>query len=272
MKHRVLASLALSTCGAFASVTAQAQCVECAQQMFQATLTSNIWYGINQDQIDSTRRSDARNGVCYDANRNMSGCDGRVTSARKRYDGIPDWTANKAKSVVMNVIKAEYAKRQRAYGNGNAGQWLNTAASDIARQMSPLESEYFDRFDASDRKAADDWYLAQVRRIAEDYASGHRGPGLGELMYGKVPASTRKQAEDATFAVIDSALGRMIQQRGREAAIAWAREMGLAIGSGVKNLAPEYAERSRTDGRASADEWYVQQAGDLARLQVSSGG
>ncbi|MFT3761641.1 MAG: hypothetical protein QM761_03315 [Pseudoxanthomonas sp.] len=270
MKPRLFAIPALLAYAAAASVPARAQCVECAQQMFQATLTANAWYNINQDQIDQTRSMDARNGTCYDANRNFNGCNGRATNANQRYGGrIPDWTADEAKKVVMEVIKTEYARRLRAHGNGNAGQWLNTAASDIARQMAPLEAEYFRRHDADDRNSADRWYLAQVRRIAERYASGHRGPGIGEAMIGSVPAATRQRAEDATFAVLDPEIARIERAQGQASAVAWARDLGLAVGAGVKNLAPEYALRAKAEGRAKADQWYVEQARTLARLQVA---
>jgi len=41
------------------SLPAGAQCLECAQQMFQAILATNIWYNIHQDHIDQTRNRDA---------------------------------------------------------------------------------------------------------------------------------------------------------------------------------------------------------------------
>ena len=71
MKHYPLAIAVLIASGVGLSAPVHAQCVECAQQMFQGTLTGNIWYNINQDQIDQTRRRDADNGIYYDANRHL---------------------------------------------------------------------------------------------------------------------------------------------------------------------------------------------------------
>jgi hypothetical protein len=247
--------------------------VECAQQMFQATLTSHAWYNINQSQIDHTRAMDARGGTCYDANRNFTGCHGKATTrAKDRFDGkLPDWTAGEAKKGVMDVLQAEYARRLHRDGKGPAAQWLNTAASDIARQMITLEPEYFRRWDAGDRNRADTWYLGQVRQMAERYASGHQGPGMGEAMVANVPAATRQRAEDATFAVLEPEIGRIERSQGQARAVAWAREMGGAVGAGVRNLAPEYVLRTKAEGQASADRWYVDQATRLARLQITHG-
>ena len=201
-----------------------------------ATLTNNAWRGINQKQIDDTRNRDARNGTCYDANRNSPGCNGRAPSPKNRFNGqIPDGTADKANQMVMEIIKAEY----------------------------------FRRWDASDRNSADQWYLDQVRRIAERYASGHQGPGIGEAMIGSIPAATRQRAESASFAVLEPEIRRREQAQGQVSAVAWARELGTAVGAGVKNLAPEYVQRAQAEGRASADQWYVDQARRLAQLQVA---
>ena len=271
MTHRSPTLTALLACALAASLPAQAQCLECAQQMFQATLTGNAWYGINQSMIDDTRSRDAGNRICYDANRNFKGCDGRAAvSASERFDGqLPDWTVGQARKVVLDVLKAEYAHRLRRDGRGAAAQWLNIAASDIARQMVALTPEFFRRWDADNRSRADRWYLAQVRQMAERYANGHHGPGLGAAMIDRVPAATRQRAEDATFAVLEPEIDRIERHQGKASAVAWARELGGAVGAGVRNLAPEYALRARAEGRDSADRWYVEQATHLARLQVA---
>lgn len=166
----------------------------------------------------------------------------------------------------MEVLNAEYRRR------GNAGQWLNTAAGDIGRQMAALGPEYRRRRDANGTTVADRWYVDSARQIATRYVSGHRGPGNGEAMINGVPAATRQRAEDATFAVLQPEINRLEKARGQAGAVQWARAMGTAIGSGVKNLAPEYTQRARVDGRASADQWYVDQARGLARLHVANNG
>lgn len=42
------------------------------------------------------------------------------------------------------------------------------------------------------------------------------------------------------------------------------------MGAGVKSLAPEYLQRARVDGAASADAWYIVQVRSLAMLQLQS--
>lgn len=271
MKFLQRTATLLLASGAVVPILAQAQCLECAQQMMQATLTSNAWYNINQSQIDNTRSRDARNSICYQANRDLQGCGGRITASEsERFDGkLPDWTAGEAKKVVMNTLKTEYAQRQRSQGRGPAAQWLNTAAGDIARQMAVLTPEFFRRWDAGDRNSADQWYLGQVRQIAERHASGHQGPGMGEAQIGKVPAAARQRAEDASFAVLEPEIQRIERTQGQARATAWAREMGAAVGAGVRNLAPEYLQRAQAEGRAGADRWYAEQAASLARLQIA---
>ena len=270
-KLRPIAAALLLASSSALPLAARAQCLECAQQMMAATLSANAWYNINQTQIDDNRRRDAGNGVCYNDNRSFKGCDGRVTrSESERFDGkLPDWTAGEAKKVVMNTLKAEYARRLRSQGRGPAAQWLNTASGDIARQMLALTPEFFRRWDKGDRNSADRWYLAQVGQIAERYASGHQGPGMGEAQIGQVPAATRRRAEDASFAVLEPEISRIERSQGKASAVAWARDMGLAVGSGVRNLAPEYLLRARAEGQAGADRWYVDQAASLARLQIA---
>ncbi|MGV7120125.1 hypothetical protein [Sphingopyxis sp. 550A] len=250
--------------GSLWAAPVQAQCVECAQQMFQATLTTNVWYNINQDQIDQTRSSDARNGVCYDANRRFSGCEGRAT--RPRPTGIASAVANQAENAVMAVLNAEYRRRLQAYGNANAGQWLNKAAGDTGRQVGALNAEYRRR-----GVGADKWYVESARAIAARYVSGSRGAAIGEAVIGGIPAATRKRAEDATFAIIEPEIARRSNAHGQAETVEWARSVGLAVGSGVRNLAPEYAQRAKVDGRTSADDWYVEQARTLATRQVRSG-
>ena len=270
-KLRPIAAALLLASSSALPLAARAQCLECAQQMMAATLSANAWYNINQTQIDDNRRRDAGNGVCYNDNRSFKGCDGRVTrSESERFDGkLPDWTAGEARKVVMNTLKAEYARRLRSQGRGPAAQWLNTASGDIARQMLALTPEFFRRWDKGDRNSADRWYLAQVGQIAERYASGHQGPGMGEAQIGQVPAATRRRAEDASFAVLEPEISRIERSQGKASAVAWARGMGLAVGSGVRNLAPEYLLRARAEGQAGADRWYVDQAASLARLQIT---
>lgn len=271
MRHRNLLLAAQFAYALATPMATQAQCLECAQQMLSATLTANAWYNINQGQIDEIKWRDAHNGICYDANRHWGKCGGKAASTKDRFDSkIPDWTAGEARKILLDVLKAGYVSRQRSQGKGQASQWLNTAAGDIGRQMAALEPEYFRRWDASDRNPADQWYLGQVRQIAERYVNGYQGPGQGEAMIGQVPSATRQRASDATFAVLEPLLKRIEKSQGQASALAWAREMGTAVGSGVKNLAPEYAQRAKVEGQTSADRWYVDQATRLARLQAAS--
>lgn len=251
-------------------VAAQAQCLECAQQMFQATLTTNIWYNINQDQIDQTRSSDARNGTCYDANRHFEGCRGKAPPSRSAggTTAVSRSVASQAESVVMAVLDAEYRRRVRAYGNADASQWLNRAAGDTGRQVGALDAEYRRRLGAGGSAGADGWYIESARQIATRYIGGNAG--RGEAVIGGVPAATRKRAEDASFAVIEPEIARREKADGQAKTIEWARSVGQAVGAGVRNLAPEYAQRARVDGRASADTWYVDQARNLATRQVRS--
>lgn len=259
---------ALSAIGLSGSV--QAQCLECAQQMFQATLTSNIWYNINQDQIDSTRRGDARNGICYDANRDMDGCRAKATTARST--GIATDVADRAEEAVLEVLNAEHRRRARALGLGNANQWLNRAAGDTGRQVATLNAEYRRRRTADGSASADRWYVGSATRLARRYVEGggQGATGAGEEAAGQVPARTRQRAEDATFAVLDPEISRRSKRDGQAATIEWARSAGMAVGAGVRNLAPEYLQRARADGQASAEAWYVEQARSLASRQIRS--
>lgn len=256
---------------ALAPQAAHAQCLECAQQMFQATLTGNAWYSINQNMIDDTRDRDASSGTCYDANRRSKGCEG--TRGRPE-PGAParvtDRTRDKAMYAVRDVLLLEYRQRERNLGRAAASQWLNTASGDIGRQVAALEPEYPRRFAAQDPGRAAAWYVDSARQIAERYVRQHQGPGLGEAMIGRVPAATRQRAEDATFAELEPEIRRHEREQGQASAMAWARELGLAVGSGVKNLAPEYAARAQQEGAASADAWYVDQARKLARGQIGA--
>lgn len=274
MKRHSLATALLLASSLAAPLAARAQCVECATQMLNATLTANSWYNINQTQIDDNRRRDARNGVCYDDNRRFGGCEGtagRSASQSERFDGgLPDWTAREAAQQVSDTLKDEYGRRLRSQGRGAAAQWLNTASGDIGRQMAALTPEFFRRWDAGDRNSADRWYLEQVRQMAGRYIGSHQGPGVGEAMIGSIPAATRQRAEDATFAVLEPEINRIERTQGQASAIAWARDMGAAVGAGVRNLAPEYALRAKAEGPARAGQWYVDQARSLARLQVAS--
>lgn len=262
MKRRPVAVAAILISSIGISSSAAGQCLECAQQMFQATLSSNIQYNNDQSLIRDNRSRDARNGICYNDNRDYEGCKGRPTGSRPV--GISGAVDSRAESAVMEVLNSEYRRR------GNAGQWLNTAAGDIGRQIAALGAEYRRRRDANGTTVADRWYVDSARQIAMRYVSGHRGPGNGEAMINGVPAATRQRAEDATFAVLESEIHRRGKARGQADAVQWARGAGTAIGSGVKNLAPEYAQRERVDGRAKADQWYVDQARNLARLHVAN--
>lgn len=262
MKRHSCSAAALFVCITTASMPAQAQCVECAQQMFQATLTGNAWYNINQETIEATRR--------------MHGLGTAKGSGRKstqpRPEGVSEWALEQARSEILFVLRAEYRHRRLDQGNGNAGQWLNTAAGDIGRQVAALKPEYLRRcWDADGSDSADTWFRGSARKIAERYASGHRGPGMGEAVIGRVPAATRQRAEDATLAVLAPEISRIERSQGHASAAAWARDMGLAVGSGVRNLAPEYALHAKAEGQTSADRWYVDQATQLARLQVAHG-
>lgn len=266
---RVASALAvLSAIGLPGSV--QAQCLECAQQMFQATLTNNIWYNINQDQIDSTRRGDARNGLCYDANRDLAGCRGKATTARPT--GIALAVADQAEDAVLEVLNAEHRRRARTFGIDNANQWLNRAAGDTGRQVAALNAEYRHRQITDGSASADRWYVDGATRLARRYVNdGDRSAtGAGEEVARQVPARTRQRAEDATFAVLDPEISRRSKRDGQAATVEWARSAGVAVGAGVRNLAPEYLQRAKADGQASAEAWYVEQARSLASRQIRS--
>ena len=259
----------------FTAPSVQAQCVECAQQMFQATLTTNSWSSANQVRNNDTRREDARKGVCYDANRNHRGCEGRPSgrqaSPSEHFNGkLPDWTTDEAMKQVINTLKPEYLHRQRQYGTAAASRWLNTASGDIARQMATLTPEFFRRWEGSgDRRNADQWYLGQVQTMVRRYLGAPRSNGMGEAAYlTHVPPATRQRAEDATLDVLTPEIQRLERTQGQPVAMAWARDMGLAVGGGVRNLAPEYLLRLQAEGPAQADRWYIEQATSLARLQV----
>ena len=258
-----LASLLLAMSATCLSGTAQAQCLECAQQMFQATLTTNIWYNINQDQIDQTRSHDARNGTCYDANRSFEGCRGKAASAR--LPGVAPAVANQAENAVLAVLKAEHERRVQAQSSGSANQWLNKAAGDTGRQVAALHAEYRRRLGADGSAGAGKWYIDSATRIATQYVHGGNAK---DTVVGGIPAATRQRAEDATFAVFEPEINRRSKQDGQAATVAWARAMGQAVGAGVRNLAPEYLQRAKADGQASADAWYVDQARNLATRQT----
>lgn len=266
MKTRRLVSLLLAMSAAGLSGPAPAQCVECAQQMFQATLTTNIWYNINQDQIDQTRSRDARNGTCYDANRSFEGCRGKATTARPT--GIAPNAASQAENAVLAVLKTEHRRRAQAQGAAHANQWLNKAAGDTGRQVAALNAEYRRRVDTDGSTSADKWYVDSATRIATQYVHGGNAQ---DALVGGIPAATRQRAEDATFAVFEPELDRRSKRDGQAATIAWMRAMGQAVGAGVRNLAPEYLQRAKADGQASADAWYVEQARNLAMLQIRGG-
>ncbi|MBO9663401.1 hypothetical protein [Dokdonella sp.] len=268
MKSHRLAFFLLAASIVGSPGVSRAQCVECAQQMFQATLTTNAWYNINQDQIDRTRSSDARNGTCYDANRDFEGCRGRATSGRST--GIAPAAADRAESVVLAVLEAEHRRRVRAYGEANANQWLNKAAGDTGRQVGALTAEYRRRAGTNGGAGVDTWYVESASRIATRYVDGGRGAGAEETNAGDIPAATRKRAEEATFAVFEPEIDRRSKKDGQAATVAWARSMGTAVGAGVRNLAPEYLQRAKVDGQASAEAWYVEQARSLATRQIHS--
>lgn len=270
MKPRRLAVILLAVPIIGSSDWVRAQCVECAQQMFQATLTTNAWYNINQGQIDQTRSSDARNGTCYDANRNFEGCRGRTTNSRPT--GVASTAADRAESAALAVLEAEHRRRVHAYGQADADQWLNKAAGDTGRQVGALTAEYRRRTSANGSAGADKWYVESASRIATRYVDGGRNAGTEKTSAGEIPAATRRRAEDATFAVFEPEIDRRSKKDGRTATVEWARSMGAAVGAGVRNLAPEYVQRARVDGQASAEAWYVEQARSLAARQIRSGG
>jgi len=264
----LITAISILVSGVGVSDQATAQCLECAQQMFQATLSSNIQYQSNQSMINDTRRRDAKNGICYDANRDYEVCEGKTIDSKPA--SISRSADGKVESAVLEILNTEYRRRILTQGKGKAGQWLNTAAGDIGRQMASLGLEYRRRSDADNSTVTDQWYIDTARQIATQYVKGHQGPGLGEAMINGVPATTRRLAENATFALIEPEIRRFEKSYRKADAMEWARSMGWAIGSGVKNLAPEYAKRVKVDGRTQADQWYVDQAKSLARLQVAN--
>jgi len=267
MKPRRLASLLAALSAIALPGPVGAQCVECAQQMFQATLTTNAWYNIDQDQIDQNRSRDARHGTCYDANRSFEGC--RDTAPPLRSPGIAADVAGQAEGAVLAVLDAEHRRRAQAYGAADADQWLNKAAGDTGRQVGALNAEYRRRLGTTG--GADRWYVESASRIAARYVDENRGVRTAATATGAIPAATRQRAEDATFAVLAPEIDRRGQRDGHAATLEWARTKGLAVGAGVRNLAPEYLQRAKVDGRDSADGWYVEQARNLATLQLRSG-
>lgn len=250
-------------------VIAQAQCVECAQQMFQATLSTNIQYSMNQDMIDQNRRRDASNGICYESNRNFGNCGGRSSSRGPSV--VAPAVASQAESAVLTALDAEYRRRLQRDGSGSASRWLNLAAGDAGRLVGRLDAEYRRRASANGKAAADRWYVESARQIAARQVGGNASVGTGEAVINGVPAATRKRAEDATFAIVEPEINRRSRSEGQAKAVEWARSVGLAVGAGARNLAPEYALRAKVDGRPGADSWYVEQARTLALRQVGSG-
>lgn len=269
MKNHRLVSIILAASAIGLSGPINAQCLECAQQMFQATLTTNAWYNINQDQIDQTRSRDAGNGICYDANRSFGECRDRATASGPT--GTAPAIGDRLEDAVLAVLDAEHRRRVRAYGAGNADQWLNKAAGDVGRQIGRLNAEYRRRLVASGSSGADRWYVDNASRIATRYVDGNRGANVVAAASNGIPATTRQRAEDATFAVFEPEIKRRSKEDGQTATVEWARTVGLAVGTGVRNLAPEYLQRAKVDGRASADAWYVDQARNLATRQIRIG-
>ena len=266
VKHHPAAIAILFSSAMGLSAPAQAQCWECAQQMFEATLTTNAWYNINQDQIDQTRSADARSGLCYDANRSFSGCSG---SAGTGSSGSTPSLSERVEREVMAVLDAEYRRRVTSQGQGAASQWLNRASGDMGRNIGVLNAEYRRRVGDDGRAAAGNWYEARARKLASLYVED-KLPGVGDVLIGKIPSSTRQSAEDATFEIIEPEVDRRMKSHGKAAAMEWAKTVGQAVGAGVKNLEPEYLRRAKIEGKESADAWYVEQARTLASRQVQS--
>lgn len=266
MRHSVLVLAGIV--GVTLAPAARAQCVECAQQMFQATLTSNAWYNINQDTIDQTRSRDAGNGICYDANRHVGRCSDRSNAARP--NAVSSAIASQTETAVLAVLDGEYQRRVQAYGSGNASQWLNKAAGDVGRQVGGLSGEYRRRLAASGGAGADTWYIDSARQVAARYVKDG-GANSGGALAGGVPPATLKKVEDAAFAVLGPEINRRSKVDGRARAAEWARSLGSAVGAGVRNLAPEYWLRARSDGPASAEAWLVEQSRGLARRQIRGG-
>ena len=81
MRNRHHLPTGLLLLGMAAIAPAQAQCLSCSTQMLQSTLTSNVHRSTNQALNRDNHSRDARNGICYDANRHLTGCNGEAASA-----------------------------------------------------------------------------------------------------------------------------------------------------------------------------------------------
>jgi len=163
-------ALGLAWLAAITAVPVHAQCVECAQQMFQSTLSGNAWSNIDQQQIDETRRRDAKNGIYYDANRHLAPSKRESGNGPASSSRIPRYIVDRTESAAFSVLNAEYNRRATADGKASADQWLNGTARRVGQEVGALGSEYLQRADRDGRPQADRWYVTQAQSISRRHA------------------------------------------------------------------------------------------------------
>ena len=106
MRNRHHLPTGLLLLGMAAIAPAQAQCLSCSTQMLQSTLTSNVHRSTNQALNRDNHSRDARNGICYDANRHLTGCNGEAASAGNG----PGQQAQRGDRIVNGVLAGAVAE------------------------------------------------------------------------------------------------------------------------------------------------------------------
>lgn len=162
MRTLLLSPLIFAACAV--APAAQAQCVECAQQMFQATLDSQITYTRNVDEIDRQERS----------RQAQSRARPRSPSAPVASNAIPSSLMNQTQDAAFAALGPEHRRRAQAFGKANADRWMNGAARSVGHDVGALVPEYRRRVQSQGRTQADSWYIAQARDIGQRYVAKSR--------------------------------------------------------------------------------------------------
>lgn len=148
---------------------AQAQCLECAQQMMQGTLQSQAWSSIDQTQIDDTRQRDARGGVFYDANRHLDPRRrSRTTLSAAQLNARCETLSMRA---VEPVLAAEFQRRRAAQGEAAARRWRSNAQRALGGQLGALSASYAVHARRAGVDDADRWMVSTARFVAERYVN-----------------------------------------------------------------------------------------------------
>ena len=179
MRNRHHLPTGLLLLGMAATAPAQAQCLSCSTQMLQSTLTSNVHRSTNQALNRDNHSRDARNGICYDANRHLTGCNGEAASAgngpgqqAQRGDrivnGVPAATRKRSEEAAFAVIRPEVERRTRADGQASAAAWGRAAGHAVGAAVKNLAPEYARRAKIDGRASADRWYVDQTRSLAKN--------------------------------------------------------------------------------------------------------